>query len=72
VSHAVRAVQAARARRASPGAALADALIKDEIEKLTQTVAEEIATSKVGLPPLASSEPLVDTEDWAADLLRDD
>jgi serine/threonine-protein kinase len=72
VALAVRAVQAARARRASPGAALADALIKDEIEKLTQIVAEELAASPEPLPPLTSNEGLVDTEDWAADLLRDD
>lgn len=71
VALAVRAVQAARARRASPGAALADALVKDEVERLTQHVAEELAASPEPIAPLAS-EGLVDTKDWAADLLRDD
>jgi serine/threonine-protein kinase len=72
VALAVRAVQATRARRASPGAALADALIKDEINKLTQVVAEELAASPAPLPSFAGNEGLVDTKDWAADLLGDD
>jgi serine/threonine-protein kinase len=72
VALAVRAVQATRARRASPGAALADALIKDEINKLTQVVAEELAASPAPLPSFAGNAGLVDTKDWAADLLGDD
>jgi serine/threonine protein kinase len=72
VALAVRAVQSARARRASLGAALSDALIKDEIEKLTHSVAAELAAS----PPLPaapmSTDSFIDTEDWAADLLGDD
>ena len=71
VALAVREVQAARALRASPGAALTDALIKDEISKLTQIVAEELAT-RPELPALGSNEGFVDTKDWAADLLGDD
>jgi serine/threonine protein kinase len=71
VALAVRAVQADRARRASPGAALADALIKDEIEKLTQVVAEEIRSSPT-IPPPLGSEALVDTKGWVEDLLRED
>jgi eukaryotic-like serine/threonine-protein kinase len=71
VSLAVRQVQAARARRASPGAALADALIKDEIQKLTHSVAAELAASPAPTAPLASGEGLIDTKDWA-DLLGDD
>ena len=72
VSLAVRAVQAARARRASPGAALADALIKDEIQKLTQDVAEELAASpRLATTTLSGIEGFVDTKDWA-DLLGDD
>jgi len=68
----VRAVQAERARRASPGAALTDALIKDELEKLTQVVAEEIAASPATLPGLANNEGMVNTKDWMTDLLGDD
>jgi serine/threonine-protein kinase len=71
VALAVRAVQAARARRSSPGAALADALVKDELKKLTQIVAEELASSPEP-PPAPSTEGLVDTKDWAADLLGDE
>jgi serine/threonine-protein kinase len=72
VSLAVRAVQTARARRASPGAALAEALIKDEIQKLTHSVAAEIAASPTHPAPPVTTEGLVDTKDWAADLLGDD
>jgi len=72
VALAVRAVQAERARRASPGAALTDALIKDELEKLTQVVAEEIAASPATLPGLANNEGMVNTKDWMTDLLGDD
>lgn len=73
VSLAVRAVQAARARRASPGAALADALVKDEIQKLTQVVAEELATSQQGpLPPPSPNDGFVNTKGWVDDLLGDD
>ncbi|HWO19396.1 MAG TPA: serine/threonine-protein kinase [Kofleriaceae bacterium] len=73
VALAVRAVQAARARRASPGAALADALVKDEVHKLTQDVADEIATTpRRGSQTLSGIDGLVDTKDWAADLLGDD
>ena len=71
VALAVREVQAARARRTSPRAALADALIKDEISKLTQTVAEELAANPE-LPPPSAGDGFIDTKDWAADLLRDD
>ncbi len=71
VALAVREVQAARARRASPGALLTDALIKDEVSRLTQIVAEEIATSPQ-LPPLASNEGLINTKHWAEDLLGED
>jgi eukaryotic-like serine/threonine-protein kinase len=71
VALAVRATQAARARRASPGAALADALVKDELEKLTQVVADELRTSHT-IPPPLGTEGLVDTKGWVDDLLRED
>jgi len=71
VALAVREVQAVRARRTSPRAALADALIKDELSKLTQIVAEEIAAGPA-LPPPPAGDGFIDTKDWAADLLRDD
>lgn len=68
----VREVQAARARRTSPGAALADALVKDEIQKLMHGVAEELAAAQQPLQPSAGNEGFVDTGDWASDLLGDD
>ncbi len=60
----VREIRADRARRASPKASLIDALVKDEINKLTSLIAEEIAAK-----PLDHSEgEMVDPEAWAADL----
>jgi serine/threonine-protein kinase len=64
VAVAVREIRTERARVASPKATLIDALIKDEINKLTSIVAEEIAAK-----PIAASEgDMVDTKGWAADL----
>jgi len=63
VAVAVREIRTERARVASPKATLIDALIKDEINKLTSIVAEEIAAK-----PIAASEgDMVDTKGWAAD-----
>jgi len=67
VALAVREIRAAKALRASPRASLIDALIKDEINKLTSIVAEEIKAK----PLEASDGEMVDTKDWAADLLDD-
>ena len=64
VAMAVREIRAARTLRASSKATLIDALVKDEINKLTSLVAEELSKA-----PLEASEgELVDTKDWAADL----
>jgi hypothetical protein len=66
VSLTVRDIRIGRAKRASPRAALTDALIQDEINKLTSLVAEELAA---GQPePVTSPGSMVDTTDWAADL----
>jgi serine/threonine-protein kinase len=67
VSMAVREIRLARAIRASPKATLIDALVKDEINKLTSLVAEEIAAK----PLEASDGEMVDTKDWASDLADD-
>jgi serine/threonine-protein kinase len=72
VALAVRAVQADRARRASPGAALADALIKDEIHKLTETVAAEIATAPLPPSTPGAGDGFVNPKDWLTDLLSED
>ena len=68
ISSAVRAIRADIARRASPKESLIDALVRDELNKLTSLVAEELKASP--LPPPSSDE-MVDTKDWVADLLDD-
>jgi serine/threonine protein kinase len=67
VALAVREIRADKALRASPKASLIDALVKDEINKLTSLIAEEI-TAK----PLEHSDgEIVDTKGWASDLMDD-
>lgn len=67
VAAAVRDVRIARERAASPRQTLIQALIMDEVNKMTSLVAEELA-AKPTLEPHGPDE-LVDTKDWASDLL---
>lgn len=67
VALAVREIRADRALRASPKATLIDALVKDEINKLTSLVAEEIATG----PAEPFEGDVVNTKEWATDLIDD-
>ncbi|HEU0029832.1 MAG TPA: serine/threonine-protein kinase [Kofleriaceae bacterium] len=68
VAYAVREIRSQKEVRSSSKASLIDALIKDEINKLTSLVAEEI-----GSKPLDFSEgELIDTGGWARDLVDDD
>jgi eukaryotic-like serine/threonine-protein kinase len=69
IASAVREIRTERALRASPKATLIDALVKDEINKLTSLVAEELAANPP--EPAPSTGELVDTKDWVADLLDD-
>ena len=71
IASAVRAIRADTTRRASPKEQLIDALVKDELNKLTSLVAEELRGSPLP-PPLASGDELVDTKDWVSDLLDDE
>ncbi|MDQ3364756.1 MAG: serine/threonine protein kinase [Myxococcota bacterium] len=66
VAAAVRAARVARERAADPRYALIQALINDEVNKMTSLVAEELAGSS--LEPAATGD-LVDTKGWASDLL---
>jgi len=69
VAAVVRDVMFTKKRESDPRQQLIQALIEDEVDKMTSLVAEEI-----GSTPLAQLQPigeLVDTEDWAKDLLDD-
>ncbi|MDX2092474.1 MAG: serine/threonine-protein kinase [Kofleriaceae bacterium] len=68
VAAAVREVKIAKERAASPKQTLIQALIMDEMHKMTSLVAEELAAEKDG--PQAPAE-LVDTKDWMSDILDD-
>ncbi len=69
VATAVRDVKIARERAASPKHGLIQALVHDEVEKMTSLIEEQLAA---GPPPEAvRTEDLVDTKDWAADLLNE-
>jgi eukaryotic-like serine/threonine-protein kinase len=68
VAAAVREVKAAKERAASPKQTLIQALIMDEVNKMTSLVADELAAEK-GI--VAAPAELVDTKDWASDLLDD-
>jgi serine/threonine-protein kinase len=69
VAAVVREVRAARVCRASTRATLTDALIRDERNRLTQIVAEELAAAP---EPAPGADGLVDTNGWASDLTLDD
>jgi eukaryotic-like serine/threonine-protein kinase len=69
IASVVREIRAEKALRASPKASLIDALVKDEINKLTSLVAEELATNPA--EPTAPAGELVDTKDWVSDLLEE-
>jgi serine/threonine protein kinase len=69
VAAAVRDTKLARERAKDPKHQLIQALIMDEVNKMTSLVADEIALD-FGSPPAPVGE-VVDTEDWAADLLDD-
>jgi serine/threonine-protein kinase len=62
----VRDTKVEKERRASPKDSLIDALISDELAKLTSLVAEELA-NQPDAPSQASSD-LVDLKDWVSDL----
>jgi serine/threonine-protein kinase len=69
VAAAVREVQIAKQRAASPKQTLIQALIMDEVNKMTSLVADELAAENA--PPVEPPAELVDTKDWAAALLDD-
>ncbi len=69
VAAAVREAKVARTRAADPRQTLIQALIADEVNKMTSLVADEIGSRP--LDHLTTSEELIDTKDWAADLLDD-
>ncbi len=69
VAAAVRATRIARERAASPKQSLIQALIMDEVNKMTSIIADEIAAQP--LPASENPSELVDTKDWAADLLEE-
>jgi serine/threonine-protein kinase len=69
VAAAVREVRLAAERAASPRQSLIETLVMDEVNKMTSLVADEIATNP--LPAPTSNEPMIDTKDWASDLLDD-
>jgi serine/threonine-protein kinase len=68
VAAAVREVKIAKQRAASPKQTLIQALIMDEVNKMTSLVADEIAAEKA---PVAAPSELIDTKDWVSDLLDD-
>ncbi len=70
VAAAVRETRTAKERAKSPKQALIQALVMDEINKMTSIIADEIAAKPV-MENTATNTPLVDTSDWAEDLLDD-
>jgi eukaryotic-like serine/threonine-protein kinase len=70
VAAAVNETREAKARAASPKQMLIQALVMDEINKMTSLIADELA-AKSSLDNTGTSTPLVDTTDWAKDLLDD-
>jgi len=70
VAAAVKETKLARERAASPAQTLIQALVTDEINKMTSIIADEIAAGPILEPAPAGGE-LVDTKDWAKDLLDD-
>lgn len=71
VATAVKQTREAKARASSTKQTLIQALVMDEINKMTSIIADEIA-AKPAIENTGSSTPLVDTTDWAKDLLDDD
>ncbi|HLL25523.1 MAG TPA: hypothetical protein VK427_25475, partial [Kofleriaceae bacterium] len=65
-----RETREAKARAASSRQTLIQALVKDEIDKMTSLIADELA-AKPGLDTTDGRTPLIDTTDWAKDLLDD-
>ena len=70
VALAVREARVAKERAASPGQSLIEALIMDEINKMTSLVADEMAA--IPLVTSRDSTPLIDPNDWARDLELED
>jgi serine/threonine-protein kinase len=69
VAAAVRETKLARERAADPKQSLIQALVMDEVNKMTSLVAEELAaTNNVG----DTTGEVVNTTDWVADLLDDE
>ncbi|MDQ3341828.1 MAG: serine/threonine protein kinase, partial [Myxococcota bacterium] len=70
VAVAVKETREAKARANSSRETLIQALVMDEINKMTSIIADEIA-AKPMTENTGTSTPLVDTTDWAKDLLDD-
>ena len=70
VAAAVREAKTAKELAASPRQSLIQALISDEVAKMTSLVAEEIAASK--LPADENLGETVDTKNWASNLLDEE
>ncbi len=66
VAAAVRDVKTARTRAADPKAGLIQALVSDEVNKMTSLVEAELAASHA---PVDAPGETIDTKDWAKDLL---
>jgi serine/threonine-protein kinase len=66
VAAAVREVKVAKDRAASPKQTLIQALVMEEVNKMTSLVAEELAAQPMTERPVGE---LVDTKDWVSDLL---
>jgi len=69
VAAAVRETKLARKRANDPQLALIQALVMDEVNKMTSLVAEELAARPAPLAEAGGE--MVDTEDWVSDLLED-
>ena len=73
VAASVRAARDDLARRASPKECLIDALVKDELERLTSLVADELAAAPASAAAAAADDhDLVDLAGWANDLGGED
>lgn len=71
VAAAVRDAKLARERAKDPKHQLIQALIMDEVNKMTSLVAEELAAQPVSVEGPPGSGEIISTEDWAAELLDD-
>jgi serine/threonine-protein kinase len=69
VAAAVRDARITKERASDPKASLIQALVMDEINKMTSLVAEELAASPLEVSHAGGE--LVDTKDWAKNLLDD-